>query len=133
MDKNHASVIEEMRALALSNPAVQEGIEQSAAAQGLTVEEYYDYMLHSDEGKETMRKVTNTPAGGMLERTYFDDLRVMVPPVHADEPEVVERVFRIAQTGEFEPSWAGKSSTQEACSDIRQRWVPNYLLLDEHW
>lgn len=116
-----------------TDPKAHASLSRAAAQGGLTLQEYIDQIANeTPEQKEQRDMLMNAPENATCERIAFRILRVMTPPAHANEPKGLEALFKQIRKN-LPGQFLDPSVLKAAHKKIRERWYPNYTLLDQDW
>lgn len=104
-----------------------------AASRGISVDEIIEERVAAVEDDDGMLEMLEgCPDNAVLERVSFKELKVMVPPAHAKEPEVLETIFKQIRENDL-TNMVHPEDLSVVHKALGKRWRANYTLLDKNW
>lgn len=104
-----------------------------AKQRGVSVEEVLAERIDMiEEDDSFMNMMESYPQDLWVERISYINLKVLVPPSHAEEPDGLEKVFKYLRSNDFS-KLLGRDILSKVHNVVRKRWLPNYTLLDKRW
>lgn len=98
---------------------------------GITVDQLIEQRSREDDD-DLLDMIEKCPPNALGERMAFRELKVLVPPAHANEPSILEGGFKQIRLNEPRKS-VDPSTFNTMRQLIRKRWSPNYTMLDKNW